>query len=197
MARIRTFVAIELDGSIKKASADAIRVLSSTAESVRWVDPEGMHLTLKFLGDVDDRELHQVCQITKRVAEEVDPFSLSCCGLGAFPSSDKPTTIWMGLSDESETLVPMQKRLESLLFDELRIPIENRPYRAHITLGRNKSRGKYNPPLTELLQSSATEDFGSLQVNELVAFSSELTRQGPIYTPLCRCPVGKPAPNVN
>ena len=192
MARIRTFVAIELDNAIRKASADAIAVLSSTADTIRWVEPEGMHLTLKFLGEVEDRELHQLCRITKRVAEEVSSFSLSCRGLGAFPSADKPTTIWMGVSDESETLGPMQKRLESLLFDELRIPIENRPYRAHITLGRNKSRGKYNPQLTELLQGSAEQEFGLLQVTELVAFSSELTRQGPIYTPLCRCPVGSP-----
>ena len=190
MSRVRTFVAIDLDAQTRKACEEVTQKLSGLVEGVRWVNNDTMHLTLKFLGDVEDRELHDVCRTAKEVAREFTPFSLTCRGLNAFPTPQKPTTIWMGVQDESESIVPMQKQLETVLFERLGVPIELRSYKPHITLGRNNARGKRLPALSDALVAASDEDFGILGVDQLVVYSSELTRNGPVYTVLARCDLG-------
>lgn len=190
MSRVRTFVAIDLDSQARKACEQATQRLARLVDGVRWVTNDTMHLTLKFLGDVEDRELHDVCRSANEVAAAFSPFSLRCRGLSAFPTPQKPTTIWMGIEDESNTIVPMQKQLEQLLFDRLGVPAELRTFKPHITLGRNNARGKRLPALSEALVEAAEEDYGTLGVSELVVYSSELTRHGPVYTVLATSPLG-------
>lgn len=190
MAFVRTFVAINLDTETRSAGQRLIKSLSSITEGVRWANPETMHLTLKFLGEVDDRELHDVCRITSGVANQGKPFSLACQGVSAFPSVQKPTTIWMGVKDDSDTLGPMQEELESLFCERLGVPAERRTYKPHVTLGRITARGIRKEELIEYMQSQAESEFGILRVEELVVYSSELTRNGPVYTVLATCPLG-------
>lgn len=189
MALVRTFVAIDLDSKTRNTGQRIIKTLSSIADGVRWANLDTMHLTLKFLGEVDDRELHDVCRITSGIAEKRGPFSIECKGVSAFPSVAKATTIWMGMEDETDILLPMQEELESQFCERLGVPAERRPYRPHVTLGRITARGKQNHELTEFMESQAETEFGILRVEELVVYSSELTRNGPIYTVLARCPL--------
>jgi len=189
MALVRTFVAIDLDSKTRSTGHQLVKTLSNIAEGVRWANPDTMHLTLKFLGEVDDRELHTVCRIAGDIAASRAPFSLECKSVSAFPSVAKPTTIWMGIEDPTGTLAPLQEELESQYCDRLGVPVERRPYRPHLTLGRITARGKDNAELIEFMQSQAATEFGILRVEELIVYSSELTRSGPIYTVLARCPL--------
>lgn len=190
MARLRTFVAVDIDEDIRSHGERLIRKLSAATDA-RWVRPENIHLTMKFLGEVEDRELHDVCKITAQAAQETKRFPLACEGIGAFPTNEKPSTLWMGVKDENGILATLQKRLETLLCDQLGIPVERRPYQGHLTLGRITSRAKQNSALSEMLANSQDEEFGILRVEEMVVYSSELRRQGPTYTVVGRCPLPK------
>ena len=185
MSRLRTFVAIEPSQSVLDAGAQLIREFSQSVDSVRWVRPENIHLTLKFLGEVEDRELHAVCKITAQSAEQFSAFSLQAQAVGAFPSLEKPSTVWIGV-EQDQRLLDLQKHLESGLA-ELGFPVERRPFRGHLTLGRARSRK--SPELRELIEAHQSQEFGLLEVKELVVFASELGRQGPTYTVLGRCPL--------
>lgn len=191
MARLRVFVAVDIDSQIRSAGEELIRKLSKVADSARWTRPENIHLTLKFLGEVEDRELHEVCKITSEAAAETKRFPLLCRSLGAFPNPTNPGTIWMGVDDENGILTKMQKRLETLLCEKLGIPMERRPYQGHLTLGRIRSKKVANPELSELMETFSDEEFGILKVEEMVVYSSELSRQGPTYTPVGRSPLPK------
>ena len=93
MSKIRTFVAVEISSKVRSRAADLIEIFSSQGGNFKWVDTENLHFTLCFLGDVDDRELNDVCQAVARGASQVSPFELTCGGVGAFPEIDRPRTI--------------------------------------------------------------------------------------------------------
>lgn len=189
MSRIRTFVALPASREVRAAAETLVSVFSKVAEGVRWVQPENIHLTLKFLGDVEDQELHQVCRLVKSATETTRPFGFVCRAVGAFPSNQKPSTLWLGVDDAAGELAHLQSCL-SLNLSEMNFPSEARPFRGHFTLGRIRSGRRGHRALTELIEKYADTEFGLVQVNELVVYASELTRAGPTYTALARCPLG-------
>src|SRR5690606_27082218 len=113
MSRVRTFVAIEIDAAIRREAARLIQRRNSSGADVRWVDQDNIHLTLKFLGDVDDVELPEVCRLAARAANVVEPVQVVCRGLGAFPSTSRPRTIWMGLDEPTGRLARLHEALET------------------------------------------------------------------------------------
>lgn len=188
MHRIRTFVAVDSNSSVQSEAERVIAELQAQDAGVRWMAPENIHLTLKFLGDVDDRELHLVCRRTADVAASTHVFSVGCRSLGAFPSNARPNTIWIGVDDSQNQLRALQSRLETELA-EIGFPVERRPFKPHITLGRVSSRRTPHPELAQIIAVSRESEFGVLQVDELVVYSSELRRGGPVYTVIGRCPL--------
>lgn len=192
MARLRVFVAVDIDKQIRSAGEELIRKLSDITDGGRWTRPENLHLTMKFLGEVEDRELHDVCKVASQAVAETKRFPLVCQSLGVFPNRDNPTTLWMGVNDSNGILAMLQERLETMLCDKIGIPMERRPYQGHLTLGRIRSKkGQPNEELTKLLDEMADEEFGILKVDELVVYSSELRREGPVYTVVGRSPLPK------
>ena len=187
MPRIRTFIAVELSPSVKSRAEVLIGELSAAAAEINWVRPQHMHLTLKFLGDVPDIETPDICRVVSKVAAASEPFEITCRGVGAFPSSDRPKTLWIGIADGAEQLVQLQKAIDDALKNELGYGRELRAFHPHLTIGRVKQLlpgGRDD--LIHLLKKHADFDADLAIVDEVVTFSSFLSRQGPTHEALDR-----------
>jgi 2'-5' RNA ligase len=180
---------VDIGAAVRQQVKAAIQTLSASTTAVRWVAPENLHLTLKFLGDVEDKELYTVCQSVSRAVASLSPFRTFCQGVGAFPSRQRPRTIWVGMDDRGGKLQQLQEGVE-LALAELGFPRELRSFRPHVTIGRMKPKQRRLGRLLEELASQAQVEFGPVTVDECVIFSSDLTPDGPIYTPLGHAPLG-------
>ena len=183
--KIRTFVAVEVDDAVREMAAELAQELSGAGGDVKWVEPENMHLTVKFLGEVDSREVHEVCRAVASAAEPVAPFSLEFRGAGAFPNARRPRTLWLGTGEGSESLAVLAERVEKALH-EIGYPREGRRFHAHLTLGRVRRGGAELARLAELLGQYAEFDAGRTHVSQLAVFSSTLQRGRPAYDVLGR-----------
>jgi 2'-5' RNA ligase len=185
MARIRTFIAVELDDAVRVRASTLIDKLRTCGTNVKWVERDKMHLTLKFLGDVDEREVNNVCVTVTKAVSGFGPFSIHCAGASAFPEVARPRTPWLGVGDGAEELCRLQKNVEDALFG-LGYPKEARQFHPHLTLGRSKVGGPSLRELSQLIQKLADYDAGISMVDEVIVMSSFLERSGPIYHPLAR-----------
>jgi 2'-5' RNA ligase len=182
---IRAFFAVPLS----EQAEDQLFEYSSRLEPqlsrqpVRWIGPENYHITLAFLGDIQDTEVSKLKMIAQQVADEHFAAELQLSQLGWLPSSHKPKVLVV----EPEQQIALMK-LQADLARQLRdkgYAVENRRYRPHVTLARVKGRLALMP-LNETLLSIETP------LDELVLFSSQLTPQGAIYTPLFSVPLFAP-----
>lgn len=189
MPKTRTFVAVEAVDEAHAAALAVIDRLRTSAEGIRWVAPDTLHWTLAFLGDLDDREMAEVCLRTVRVAARHEPFELEARGVSAFPSIRRPRTIWIGAGEGSAQLRALQADLEES-FHTLGFRGEGRGYTPHLTIGKAGHGGGPGAPFTERLAKLADFDGGLMSVDEAIVFASELTREGPIYSVLARAPLG-------
>lgn len=187
MPRIRTFIAVELSPSVKGRAEELIARLRVAAAEVNWVKPPHMHLTLKFLGDVPDTETPDICRVVAKAAASVPPFEILCRGVGAFPSNDRPKTLWIGVGDGAQQLVELQAAIDDALKSELGYGRELRAFHPHLTIGRVKrelpgGRGD----LAHLLDKYADFDADLAIIDEVVTFASFLGRAGPTHEALDR-----------
>lgn len=191
MARFRTFIAVELAPRVASRAGELIDRLRVAAAQVNWVKTQHMHLTLKFLGDVQDTETPDICRVVTEVARRFEPFEITCRGAGAFPSAEHPRTLWIGIEDGAEELCALQAALEAALKDQLGFPKDARRFQPHLTIGRVK----HEPPsargeLAQLLTQLANFDADLSVIDELVVFASSLGRGGPTYEALGRAELG-------
>jgi RNA 2',3'-cyclic 3'-phosphodiesterase len=145
--------------------------------AVRPVGAESLHVTLRFLGDVDAGMLERLRGVLARAAAGTGPLTMRLVGLGAFPDARRPRVVWVGL-EHAEGLRRIVARLEPAL-DALGFASDPRPWDAHVTLARVKAR----PPaeLGALLTEHAATDFGPVRVESVELMTSELTRQGAVH----------------
>jgi 2'-5' RNA ligase len=191
MSTFRTFVAIEVPSEICHRAAALITRLKSSGAKVRWADTQTMHWTLSFLGDVPDNEIAGVCTSVTAAVARFSPFEADVCGCGAFPSSRRPRTLWLGVGEGAEALVELQAAIERNLA-ELGFRAEARQYKPHLTLGRVRDASSGLDELAELVQRHADFSAGLMAVDEVVIFSSQLERTGAIHTPLGHAPLAGP-----
>jgi 2'-5' RNA ligase len=177
---LRTFVAVEINGPIRARAGELIAALAGTSADVKWVEPHNLHLTLKFLGDVHERDIAKVCQAVADGAVEVTPFELEIRGAGAFPSAARPRTVWLGAGEGAEPMVVLHDRVEAALA-ELGYREEHRRFQTHLTIGRVRGTGQGIAELGTLLQQQADVLVGRMTVGKVTVFCSTLTSQGPIY----------------
>ena len=189
MARQRTFVAIDLNAEVRRRAKTLLTALSRTTSGVRWVAPDQLHVTLKFLGDVDDTRFYAVCEAVRKAVRGRTPFSLACRGVGAFPDLSRPRTVWLGLDDPEGQLADLQAEVERQL-RTLDFPEENRPFRAHVTLGRVQEHARDLESLQAALEDQADFDARWLTVESCTVYASELRRAGPVYSVLGRIALG-------
>ena len=187
---LRTFVAVEISAAIRARANGIIDALGGSAADVTWVEPHNLHLTLKFLGDVHQREIVDVCRAVARGASQVAPFSLEVHGAGAFPNAARPRTVWLGAAEGAAQMVVLHDRVEAALAD-LGYREEHRRFQTHLTIGRVRGAGPGITELGGLLQQQADVSVGSMDVQKLTVFSSTLTATGPIYEVLGTARLGK------
>ena len=181
---MRTFIAIELSEEIKDSLAQIQSHLKYAGADVKWVDKDNIHLTLKFLGEIDDKICEKVKAALDEIAESTAPFELSLKDIGAFPKIEFPRVIWVGLDkgakESTELAAKVDEALSRLGFDK-----ETHPFAAHLTIGRVRSP-KNKEELREKV-SSFSKQFtaDSLQyINSIHLFQSTLTPTGSIYAKL-------------
>ncbi len=189
MAMIRAFIAIELTEELLDRLVQVQEELrrDAWADQVRWVRPEGIHLTLKFLGNVPEDRIPAIEQALHQAITEtgVEPFTLRAGGLGAFPNFRRPAVIWVGVQGEVEPLQRLQEAIEAAM-EELGFQREDRPFHPHLTLGRvhRRAGSGYRRKLGEALQAYDVGEVGDMQVEEVTLMRSQLHPKGAIYTQL-------------
>ncbi len=186
---IRTFVAVEINKAVRDRAAKLIEALAGTAADVNWVQRENLHITLKFLGNVHEREIPDVCEAVADAVAEIDPFDLEVRGAGAFPNAARPRTIWLGATEGSEQMRALHGRVEAALA-ELGYREEHRRFKTHLTLGRVRGTGPEIADLGQLLQQHHDFIAGRTPVGHLTVFASTLTREGPRYEVLDTAALG-------
>lgn len=173
----RLFVAIDLPDAIK----NQLETLLTGVPGAKWVKRNQLHLTLRFIGEVETPRLQEIKQALKAVRAE--PFTMTLQGVGRFPPKGAPRVMWVGAAAPSG-LVQLQRGIEEAVVG-VGIPAEDRPFSAHITLARLKS-----PPPPEsveqyLAQHSAFQT-EAMPISEFILYSSVLSPQGPTYRPEAR-----------
>lgn len=189
MSKVRTFVAVESSPQVRQAALRLVQTLGASPAAVKWVEPHHMHLTLKFLGDVDQRDVPGVCQAVQGAAAAIAPFELEIRGAGAFPNLGRPGTVWIGAGEGSPQIDALAKAVERAL-KKLGYPPEGRKFHAHLTLGRVRRGGPGLRELGDLIAAHAGFEAGRMRVEQVTVFSSQLTPEGPIYQALGRAPLG-------
>jgi len=180
---MRTFIAIDLHPEIKVRLLDFISRLRQAGGSVKWVKPQALHLTLKFLGEIPEDKVPPVEAVIRSVCAGHRAFSLVVEGTGAFPPGKSPRVLWVGIREEAE-IVSLQDKLEEAL-DKEGFPRERREFHPHLTLGRVKAAQNLKET-TEILGRHGQTHFGEMVVNELTFYQSILKPEGPEYRVLSR-----------
>jgi len=187
---VRTFAAVELTPAIRAAAIDLIETLRDAPADAKWVEEHNLHVTLKFLGDVRAAEIARVCSAVQKGVSGVDPFDLEIRGAGAFPNAGRPRTVWLGAGEGEDEMVALHDAVEAPLA-KLGFRREHRRFHPHVTLGRVRRGGPGLAELGRRLVDSAEFSAGVVRVTEVVVFSSELTRTGPVYEVLGRGRLGQ------
>ncbi|MEM9411726.1 MAG: RNA 2',3'-cyclic phosphodiesterase [Planctomycetota bacterium] len=185
MGQIRTFIAVDVSSAIKNSAAKVIHRLSADAVDFNWVEKENLHITLNFLGDVEEAEVPAVCRLVEKTVTDFGSFELEVRGLGCFPKPEKPRVMWMGVEAGGRELIELNGRLAEAL-ETMRFPRERNDYRPHLTLGRIRRGGRWSPVLSEAVNDGYKVPGGSMIVNQVVVYSSYLDRIGPTYTAMSR-----------
>jgi 2'-5' RNA ligase len=192
MEQIRSFVAIELDEEIRHQLSLIQRSLKSEGltDTVRWVNPHGIHLTLKFLGDVPASRIQGIVLAVSQGKDGVTPFTISFGGLGCFPTTRRPNVIWVGVNGDTGTLARLQTGVEERL-SALGYPSEKRRYTPHLTLGRVDRRvtDSERRRLGDLIQAQTVGSLGEMQVRAVSLMKSELSPAGATYARLAAVPL--------
>ena len=180
---MRCFVAIDITEEIKAGLADLQQALASSVDirkgDVKWVRPEAMHLTLKFLGEIRDADVVQVCNMAKAVAADHNAFDLAVKEVGHF-GGHSARVLWVGAGQDCEALLALQQDLEERLA-QAGWPKEARKFAAHLTLCRIRN-ARAGTTLAEAARRFEHYDLGALRATAISVYESQLTPRGPIYT---------------
>ncbi len=189
MGRVRTFIALHLTEDVQGRLASAQDTLAGAEARVRWVPRQNIHLTLKFLGGVEDRMLGEVCSAAAEAAEQVEPFRFDVAGVTAMPPAGALRLIWAGVCEPTGALAELHDLLSGAC-EGLGFKGEQRGFRPHLTLGRFKG-GKNADALRAAAAEMADAAFGSVDADELVVYGSVLGPTGPTYTALSHARLGE------
>jgi 2'-5' RNA ligase len=181
---IRSFIAIELPEEAKKGLARLRKELERDEHRfVKWVDPGGIHLTLKFLGNIPSKRVAEITEAIEKAVQGISPFHLEISGLGAFPSIRQARVFWVGVGGELDKLSRLQQNIDSALA-ALGFAKEERPFVPHLTLARIREGA--SPPerrsFGELVGSTIFGDKYPVAVEAIRLMRSQLTPAGAIYT---------------
>jgi 2'-5' RNA ligase len=205
---LRTFVAVEVGDEVTRRAAVILeRLRQDAGGDIKWVDPRNFHLTVKFLGPTRRSDLPRLSEALRGLAARVTPFDLEFAGVGAFPGVRRPQVVWLGVIAGQEPLAALAGEAETVC-ESLGWPRDQKPYRAHLTLGRTRDRGArpgakdpgragsfpeapaHAARRVEALGAERDASAGVTTVHRLVLMESQLHPRGPTYTVLDSFPLG-------
>ncbi len=193
---LRTFIAIELDPAMLASLGRLQETYRKVTPhgSVKWVEPEGIHLTLKFLGDTPPERARAIREALQRAAAGIAPFTITAEGRGCFPNFRRPRVIWVAVRSPGNALAELQSAVEREV-SPLGWPPEERGFSPHLTLGRiSRYAGPENvATVGQAVERSVVEVLGSQEVRQVSLIRSDLRPSGAVYTPLANIPLGNPA----
>lgn len=179
---MRCFVAISLPEELKANVAVVQKKLQAAGADVSWTRQEGMHLTLKFFGEIGDKRIPEIEKALTTAVDGIPPFMLSVSGMGMFPDVRRPRVVWIGLKEDGGTLMRLYNGME----DELKkagFPPEGRRFTPHVTLGRIRSNKNIGNLLKKIDQGEGVNP-GGFEVSGIHLIKSELKPAGAVYTKL-------------
>ena len=183
MEQIRSFIAIELPNRLRLELGQLEAQLKSSKQPwVKWVNPDSIHLTLKFLGNIASDRTGEITRAMEEAAQGIPPFHLEVKDLGVFPNLKRVQVAWVGISGEVDKLGEFQQRLESNLAC-LGFAPESRPFTPHLTLARLRNQASLDERqrFGQLIAGSRFEA-GAIEVDAINLMRSQLTREGAIYS---------------
>lgn len=172
---MRTFIAVEMPEDVRQKVGRYIYTIRNNFDNVKWVIPDNLHLTIKFLGEVKKPDIKKLMECIEATASEFTPFSMGLNGLGFFPSEMKPRVIWIGADGGADHLLEIFHTLENCL-EKAGFDRDARTFSPHLTIGRVRKDRKTVVP--ERLPEFEPVRF---EINSLKLMSSILTSKGPIY----------------
>lgn len=188
MRTMRAFVAVPLGEEVVQAAArlsgELRERLRALGYSAKWVPPVNMHVTVRFLGDMDEAQIPAVAESLGPLVGRHASFLATLRGLGCFPDARRPSVLWAGLDQGAAQLERLAAEVNEVL-DGLGFPAQDRPFHPHLTLARAR-RGAPPPDLSALVAEHAAVELGSTVVREVVLFRSTLRPKGPLYEPVWR-----------
>jgi 2'-5' RNA ligase len=176
---VRTFIAIELPAPVKERLGALVDSLRNSGARITWVKPEAMHLTLRFLGDVDSEPLERLCEDLRTSLADASRFELAVHGLGAFPNLRRPSVLWSGIVPQGDELFRVQAATEQAARGIGLLP-ETKAFHPHVTLARIKDPTEAGKIMPQWNPERAFEG-GTFAADGVMLFSSTLTPRGPEY----------------
>jgi 2'-5' RNA ligase len=188
----RLFIAVDLPGEVRDGLGRVQLVLKrqSPPETVRWVNPNGIHLTLKFLGDAPAPQCRLLQEKLAEAVRSLPDFSLVASGLGCFPNIHKPRVVWIGIRQSATALAALRDAVENAIAP-LGYPTEDRAFSPHLTLGRVRPEARRSDAeqLGNLVAHTDIKEKFEWQVSEVSLIRSELKPAGAVYTTLFHAPL--------
>lgn len=180
MAKIRTFIAVHASQKINANVARLIERFGAFSREVNWIPEENLHMTLNFVGDIDDREVPEFCRDATEVIEKFEPFELVIGGLGGFPSLEEPNSVWIGVEEGGEEMAHMSRQITKFLRD-WSLGKSRFDFAPHMTIGRIKKSNRCPEELSKLLYRFRNHDAGSCHVDQVRICSSTFEGGRPQY----------------
>ena len=185
---IRSFIAVKIPSGSEDRLRAAEEQLRAAEASVKWVDPDSFHITLRFLGEVEEARLSALWGSVYQSLDGSLSFTMRFLGVGAFPNIKRPRVIWAGVTEGAEEMRELAARVEQACAGH-GFEAEERPFRAHLTLGRVR-RPESNVKLAAAMAELSDAELGEVHVDRVVLMKSELTRSGAVYHILEERPLG-------
>jgi len=190
---MRLFIAVEIPDEIKKNILELINELKKVEASIKWVEEKYLHITLKFLGSVEDKDLEKLVSMVSKTVNIFGSFKVNFSGMGTFPEGKAPRVVWVGTTEGAETLVKLADGLENSL-SPAGFRSEQREFKPHLTIGRIKAvpahayrqaggrqEKKGVDELKARMASIKNPEFGEAMIDRIFIMKSTLTAKGPIY----------------
>jgi 2'-5' RNA ligase len=184
---MRAFIAVDLAAGVVSEIEALVQQIEGRVRGARWVAPQNLHLTLRFLGETDEPALSTLSETVASTVRECQQFALEFRGIGFFPSAKKPRVLWVGIDKPPEVLLKLQRELESAARRHGFEP-ERRDFSPHLTLARFR-KPQSGPRFVELARDLSEHPFGISSVEEVVLYRSVLKPGGPQYHVLQRFPL--------
>lgn len=175
---MRCFLAVDIPEHVKKNLWQVIQNIKKELTGIKWVEPHNLHITIKFLGELEDEKVLSLLEILEKRLSHSGTFTLKLKSFGFFPDIRRPRVFWVGVEDRGENLKKLWKEIENIV-PKFGVSRDNRSFTPHLTLARIKRPVKIKKSSLEELKEFESSSFN---VDTLVFYKSVLTSEGPIYT---------------